>query len=485
MIESKFISWDQIVNYLQTFIPSQTSTKGYVAKDWGLSRTKRFLTYLKDPQEKMQVFHIGGTSGKGSTSFLTSQILSSQGLKTGLHLSPYLLDFRERFIIDNELPSEDLLVKRFNEFHQFLIKFLQLEETPLTYFEIINCWAFYLFEKEKVDVAVIEVGMGGRFDATNCVQNPNKICIINQTGLDHTEFLGETVEEIATEEAEIIQPENPVVLIQQQFSKAQNIFLQKIKEQNSKYSLVKGNWLLVSKQEEDKSDFPKVLKQNLIKTLDNLDFKVLDLSQNHFEYFSIIKQKWIQIYLKMKGDFQVVNTSLAFRAVEIYFQQKNLKFDFNSALKILKQIQFRGRFEEILVENKVWILDSAHNSQKMTSFIKNLKKYYPNQKFIFFLAFSDGKNFKEMLDLLLDISDIIIFTNFKIKTQGASKKSLKLEEIEEYLREQNQTIKTFFISDPFKAFLKTKEIYKQSQKKLVVTGSIYFLSQVYEILETK
>jgi dihydrofolate synthase/folylpolyglutamate synthase len=464
-----FENWEEVVLYLQSFIV-KLDKKGYQSKDWGLSRTKRFLQFLDNPQEKIQIFHIAGTSGKGSTSFLISQILNSQGLKAGLHLSPYLLDFRERFIINNQLPDKGFLTRKFNQFNQLLTNFLKQSKEQLTYFEIINCWTFWLFKEEKLDAGVIEVGMGGRFDATNCVNNADKICILNQTGLDHTEFLGDTPQKIATEQAEIINYKNPVVLIKQEFNEAQEVFLKKIKETKSNFYLI-----CEASDAQEKSVLDKAYE-----TKPAFDYQILNLKKGLFKYFSITNKKFIELNLNLKGKYQIANTALAIRSVEVFLHKKGQVLDINKLAKKLEMIQFAGRFEEkILNKNQFWIFDSAHNPQKMKNFIQALQFYHPNQKFIFFLAFSDNKNFISMLDDIFPFASQLVFSNFVMKTQGASKKSLDLEEVKKYLEIKKIQTPAYFLPDIAEATKKVLELERKEKQKVVATGSIYFLSEVY------
>ena len=443
-----YTTWEQIIEYLQTLPPPNNLSTGG-GPDWGLARTKRFLEFLGHPEQKMQVFHVAGTSGKGSVSFLTSQILASQGLKVGLHLSPYLLDFRERFMIQNDFPEPGLLIDRFNQFNQFLTTFPE----KLSYLEIITCWSFYLFAKEKVGVAVMEVGMGGRFDSTNSVDMDNKICIINQIGLDHVEFLGDTPAKIATEKAQIIQKNNPTIFIEQQFLEAEKVILEQVKIQESPF------W--------------KIQKGK--------DFEIIDLESGFFDYFSVSSNSKISLKLKMKGDFQIANSVVALRSVEVYFQKIAQKIDWDKIKNVLEKVQFRGRFEEMEIKKRFWILDSAHNPQKIEAFVQNLAKYYPNQKFIFFLAFSSGKDLVEMLKPILKLASSLIFSTFEMKGKSNNKKSFDLEKIRNYLEETDSQIPTFYIENSSLAFDKVLEIVDFQNEKVVATGSIYFLSEVYRV----
>jgi dihydrofolate synthase/folylpolyglutamate synthase len=458
MRNQNFLDFEEVIEYLQSFIPKNFK-KNFKA-DWGLKTVYNLLERVDNPQEKIPIFHIAGTSGKGSTSFLISQILKANNYKPGLHLSPYLLDFRERFIINNSLPKQGLLTRIFNEFNHKLGNFRK--DLSPTYFEIITCFTYYLFAKQKLSAAVIEVGMGGKFDATNCVKNPNKICVINRTGFDHTEILGNTIQEIATQQAGIIQEKNSVILLDQEFTKATKVFKEIAKQKNS----------------------------NLSEVNQNQDYKIKNETSGEFQYYSITNQEWIDIKLSLKGEFQIYNAALALRAVEVFLNRKKNKLNIEKTQDILNNICFRGRFEEVEYNDREWILDSAHNPQKIKSFISSLKKYHPDQKFSFFLAFSGNKDFNEMLDQILPISEQVVFTNFEMYTQGSNKKSLKLIEIKKYLtkerlKEYSLEGKVHFKTSPRQAFIDINKLVKKQSKnhKVVATGSIYFLSKVYELLD--
>lgn len=199
----------------------------------GLKRTQYFLKLIGNPQNKIKVIHIAGTSGKGSTATLISQMLASQDFKVGLHLSPHVIDIRERFQINNKLPDEKKVVKYFN---QILPAIEQMEVssygTP-TYFEIIVALSFYMFLNEGLNYAVMETGFGGLYDATNCVSNKNKVVILTKIGLDHMRILGKNISEIAFQKASIIHSHNYVISIQQ-YPSAQKV-IKRIANKNNAY----------------------------------------------------------------------------------------------------------------------------------------------------------------------------------------------------------------------------------------------------------
>ena len=170
----------------------------------GLARITKILNLLGNPHKKIKTIHIAGTNGKGSTAIILSEILKAHSLKVGLYTSPHLFRLNERFRINGEEISdkklEDLL-KRLKEV---------IKDFPVTYFEITTALAFLLFFEEKVDIAVIECGLGGRLDATNVIKP--EVSIITTVGRDHTKYLGDTLEKIAFEKAGIMKREVPCVL---------------------------------------------------------------------------------------------------------------------------------------------------------------------------------------------------------------------------------------------------------------------------------
>ena len=217
-------SYEEIISWMFQQLPvyQNSGSKNYKID---LKKTWSFMNYLESPQETFPCFHIGGTNGKGSTSHMISSILMTEGYKVGLYTSPHLLDFRERIKINGKLIPKKFVID-FIKKNKF-----KIDELKLSFFELTVGMAFDAFRKAKVDLAVIEVGMGGRLDSTNVI-NP-LVSVITNVELDHTEFLGETRRDIAREKAGIIKPNTPVV-IEQKDQETQDVFIQVAKKQNSK-----------------------------------------------------------------------------------------------------------------------------------------------------------------------------------------------------------------------------------------------------------
>ena len=196
-------NYDEVIDWLYQQLP-QFQTHGAAAFRPGLEKITRLTQYLGDPQKQYPTLHIGGTNGKGSTSHMLASVLQKAGYRVGLYTSPHLKDFRERIKINGQLIAKEHVV----DFIQQHFSFFQ-EQHP-TFFELTVAMAFEIFKIEKVDIAVIEVGMGGRLDATNIVEP--LLSIITNISLDHTQYLGTDRAQIAKEKAGIIKPQTPVII---------------------------------------------------------------------------------------------------------------------------------------------------------------------------------------------------------------------------------------------------------------------------------
>ncbi|HEX8332894.1 MAG TPA: folylpolyglutamate synthase/dihydrofolate synthase family protein [Segetibacter sp.] len=197
------MTYPETLDYLFTRLP-MFSKQGISAYKKDLDNTIKLCNALDNPQHKIKTIHVGGTNGKGSTSHMLAAILQTAGYKTGLYTSPHLKDFRERIKINGEMVSEDYVV----DFTERITPLI--DEIQPSFFEITVVMALDYFVKEKVDIAIIEVGLGGRLDSTNII-NP-ELCIITNIGWDHMNLLGNTIEQIAYEKAGIIKHNTPVVI---------------------------------------------------------------------------------------------------------------------------------------------------------------------------------------------------------------------------------------------------------------------------------
>jgi len=431
-----------IENFLEKRIPPHSTL---FPGDFGLKRTKHFLKFLGNPQNKIKVIHIAGTSGKGSTATLISHLLASQGFKVGLHLSPHVSDIRERLQINNKLPNEKTIVKYFNKILP-AIKQAELSSfgSP-TYFEIIVGLSFYMFFKEGLDYAVMETGLGGLYDATNCVNNKNKIVILTRIGLDHTHILGKRISDIAFQKASIIDSFNHTISIQQHPSAQKIIKKMAAKNNAALLSIKPGKNFILSNQSPAGIIFDVRLGQSFEK-----------------------------IRLGLGGSYQAENCTLALACLMLCAKRE--KFAINEARlrKALSDISLIGRMQQLNIGKKVIILDGAHNPQKMASFTKSLHKIYPNQKFSFLIAFKKNKDYGKMLKKIIPIAKNIAITNFSSNQENYPTPVDTLE-IANFLTSYNFLDYSIVNNSPSDILKKIKT----GEDIFVITGSFYLIASVY------
>ena len=217
------MNYNETINWMFNKLPMYQRI-GAAAYKADLNSTIKILDYLNNPQDNFKSVHIAGTNGKGSVSHSLASVFQEAGYKTGLYTSPHLRDFRERIRINGNMIPENNVVE-FIDKHKN-----KLEELELSFFEMTVAMAFDYFKNEKVDIAIIEVGMGGRLDSTNIIKP--ELSIITNISLDHVKFLGDSEDKIAVEKAGIIKKMIPVVIGETQI-KTKDVFIEKAKAENS------------------------------------------------------------------------------------------------------------------------------------------------------------------------------------------------------------------------------------------------------------
>jgi dihydrofolate synthase / folylpolyglutamate synthase len=312
-----------------------------------LTNTISLANYLGNPERNIKCIHIAGTNGKGSTSHMLASILAQAGYKTGLYTSPHLKDFKERIKIIEKKSCEEIPEKYVCEFIDKHKSFF--EENQLSFFEMTVGLAFDYFEKENIDIAIIEVGMGGRLDSTNIITP--LISVITNIGLDHTQFLGTTLEAIAKEKAGIIKPNIPVV-IGEYTSETKPVFIEKSKIENA--SIYFTSDLIKETYPSDLlGDYQISNKKTVLQTI-----RVLQL-QNQFEISEV--------------------------AIEIGFRN------------VIKNTNLQGRWQQ-LQQNPLVICDTAHNRHGLEIVLKQIEKQKFDQLHFVFGVVND-KDLDEILQL--------------------------------------------------------------------------------------
>ena len=325
------MTYQETLNWMFSQLPMyQRQGKTAFKKD--LTNILAFSKELEFPEKKFKTIHVGGTNGKGSTSHMIASVLQEAGYKVGLYTSPHLKNFTERIRINGEEVSRNFVVDFIEKNKMFL------EKQQLSFFEMTVGMAFDYFANQKVDIAIIEVGLGGRLDSTNIITP--EVSVITNIGLDHTQFLGETLPEIAFEKAGIIKESVHVVVGEKQ-NEVETVFIEKAKELNSEISFA------------------------------------FDLKLNY--------------KTDLLGDYQQKNLRTAVLAIEklegFSVNENQIK---DGLLNVVKNTKLKGRWQ-VLQENPKVICDTAHNKEGLIMTMNQLQKENYNNLHIVLGVVSDKK----------------------------------------------------------------------------------------------
>lgn len=333
------MTYEETLQYLYEQLP-MFSKIGIAAYKKDLANTIKLTEALNNPQKKFKTIHIAGTNGKGSVSHMLAAILQTAGYKTGLYTSPHLKDFRERIKVNGEMCSKD-----------FIVDFTKRMKSPIknfepSFFEITVAMAFDYFVQQKVDVAVIETGLGGRLDSTNIISPV--LSVITNIGWDHMNILGDTLEKIAFEKAGIIKQNTPVV-IGEVINETRLIFDECAEEKNAPVIYAQENFYV--------QDFDYEHTQ--------LKCEVVDKRKNEHHLY----------YLDLPGVYQTKNIVTVLEAVhQLQLQEWKIKKQhIDSALKKVKRLTgLHGRWEKIK-DNPTVIVDVAHNLNGIQQLMEQLE----------------------------------------------------------------------------------------------------------------
>lgn len=372
------------LDYLYSFVDYSLKHSSELAKaDFSLDRMFALMESLGNPQKKYPMIHVAGTKGKGSTSALCAAALQAAGYKTGLYTSPHLLDFTERIRIDGEPISHDQLNQLVDEIKPHVAKI-----EKLTTFEITTALGFMAFAKHGVTAAVIEVGLGGRLDATNVV-TPN-VSVITSLSYDHMAVLGDTLTLIAGEKAGIIKPGVPVVSSPQK-EEAQIVLERVAKERHSALTLVGRD----------------VSFQPVSSSVKGQNFKI-----NGVDFFT-----------PLLGDYQIENAATAFAALK----QSGLAVTDPHIQNGFSEVQWRARFE-IARLNPPLIFDSAHNQDSFERLFHTLEEHFPDKQVYLIFGASEDKNIPNMFAALKPKIKRVIVTRADHPRALAVEKIIELAE---------------------------------------------------------
>ncbi|MFH0933081.1 MAG: folylpolyglutamate synthase/dihydrofolate synthase family protein [Nitrospirota bacterium] len=359
---------------------------------FGLNNIITLMSALENPHRSFPSIHIAGTNGKGSTSAIIASVLRTLGLKVGLFTSPHLVSFTERIRVNDEEITEYEVVNLAEEIRGKVsdLQFSDSNFTP-TFFEVVTAIALLYFKRKRTDIAVIEVGMGGRLDATNIIIP--EVSVITSISYDHREFLGSTLKEIAHEKTGIIKEGIPVV-VSSQTSEVLEVIEAKAEEMNTKVYLY-GR------------DFSSVLKRE-------------DISGIHFDYFDNDSFMIHDLYLPLTGEHQMQNASVAIKAVEL-FNERRLKpaathhsslITHHSIRDGVATTRWPGRLEMIKYEPPI-LIDGAHNAAAALALSHTLAKTFLGKykRIILVLGIMGDKDIEGIMKPLLPLTSELILSS--------------------------------------------------------------------------
>jgi dihydrofolate synthase/folylpolyglutamate synthase len=357
-------------------------------------RIEALMDLLGQPQKAYRSIHITGTNGKTSTARMIEELLRGFGLKTGRYTSPHLADMTERIVLDGQPVADDVFADAMDEISPFLDLVDQGSDISMTFFEAITGLAFAIFADAPVDVAVVEVGMGGAWDATNVLQSP--VAVITPIGLDHTEFLGETVAEIAREKAGVIHPGSSAILAAQPNEAAAELI-------------------------------KRALEVKAAVAREGMEFGVLDRRVavgGQVITIQGVGGVYDEIFLPLHGAYQAQNAACALAAVEAFFGTGTSarQLDIDVVRAAFAAVRAPGRLEAVRSAPTV-LVDASHNPAGMLATVAALNEGFSFRQLIGVIAMLAGKDARGALEVLEPALDQVVVT------QNSSPRALDVDDL--------------------------------------------------------
>ncbi len=434
------MTYQEAENYIYSFsnLNSGMQVKTKNQCKLNLKKVSFFLELLGNPQNKIPYYiHITGTSGKGSLVSFVREIIVSSGERVGSVVSPHPSHIFERWNYNGKTMAPGEFVSIVSEIKPAIDRFLELGKYEmLSFFELCHIIGIYYLAQKNVKWAVIEVGCGGRYDASNVIPH-KKLAIITNIGLDHTEILGNTKEKIAYEKAGIIKKEC-LVFTGEKKETCLDIFKKECAKEKANLYIIVPNY--------------KIIKKDFFETV--------------FEY------KGNNYKIKLIGDHQIANAILAIESMQaLGFSDKAIKDGLKKASSPLSM--------EIVKKNPIIILDGAHNEDKIRSSVNTIKSRFKNKKIDIVVGFSANKKTKQMIKNLseLDLGKVAISRN----TINHFRKVADLEIVKNEFEKYSKNIKTKIFSNPLDAFFWIMNNNKNNIK--LVTGSVFLSGEVRGFLK--
>lgn len=413
---------------IRNFADAQAALQHYYGQPgsntYTLDRIRELMAFLGNPQDRLRIVHVAGTSGKTSTSYYVSSLLEQSGATVGLTVSPHVNEVNERVQINHTPLPEAEFCKALDTFlHE-----VQASGVTPSYFELMVAFAYWQFARMGVDYAVIEVGLGGLHDGTNVISREDKVCIITDIGFDHVNVLGNTLREIATQKAGIILKHNHVFM-HQQSSDVMSVVHEKCRQENA-------------------------------------ELEIIGLEQTSAPEFLPL--------------FQKRNFTLAARAVQYVLKRDGFAVLTADQLAAAAKVYIPGRMEVHHVNGKVVIFDGAHNPQKMSALVSSIQTAYPDREVAALVAFVQARpdRWQSTLDELVSLSHHVVVSSYAMVPADSLKQSEPVADVADYLRKKQSV--TLSVEPDLKEACDA--LLLQPEPVLLVTGSLYLLSDARRLM---
>lgn len=411
------------------------------SKNQSLQTIKCLFNKYDNFHNNMKFIHVAGTNGKGSCVEIINNILLKQGYKVGKFISPHLIRYNERIVVNNKEITDKEMSDLIQEIEPVIEEYNKKNDLKVSYFELLLLIALLYFYRKKVDFVILETGLGGLYDATNIIEKP-LVSIITSIGYDHISLLGNTLEEITNQKAGIIK-ENSNTVFFEQTEAINKIIKNKCIEKTNKLHLIKRE-------------------------------KIQNYRYNSkYQYFDY--KEYENLELILKGEKQIQNAVVCIECIKI-LNKLGFNISEKSVREGLKTVIHKARLET-LNENPLIIFDGAHNAVAIENLQSNINKYYRDYNLIYIVSILERKDYKKILELLLKDKDAkFVFTS----GINSKKYATKEEMFNEAVKHTNNT--NLYMKNLNEAI---EDLFKEKDKKTVnfVVGSLYTYEYVTEIIE--
>jgi dihydrofolate synthase / folylpolyglutamate synthase len=411
----------------------------------GLGNISKLLEVLGNPQDNLNIIHVAGTNGKGSTCSFITKILQTAGYNVGLYTSPYLETFTERIRVNGENIPEEEVASIITLIKTKIDEMISEGYSYPTEFEIVTAMAFYYYYKRNVDYVVLEVGMGGRYDATNII-NKSLVSVITPVSLDHIDVLGDTIGKIAYEKAGIIK-ENGLVVIHPQEVEAQNVIKDVCNDKNAEYIIADTGSV-------------EIVKSTIESQIFNC--KVLDKEYNNVKICLI-------------GEHQINNSVVALNVIGLLEDRYNLNISDEDIFKGLSETRWPGRIEK-LQDDPIFIIDGAHNEDGANSLGKSIDKHFEDKDITLIIGMLKDKDVDSVLQILMPRCNKIITTT------PDNPRALSPEELKEKIEKYNKEV---IALDSIEKAIDYALKNSHKDEVIISAGSLYMIGAVRSIIKNK